>query len=70
MESFINRETLRNDLLGYATCMFRPTLMTREKVLAVVDNIPDAVVHCRDCKNQETCTFDLGDDGYCSKGAH
>ena len=70
MNSFINRETLRNDLLGYATCMFRPTLMTREKVLAVVDNIPEAIPRCRDCKHQETCTFDLGDDGYCSKGAH
>lgn len=69
MNSFINREMLRNDLLGYATCMYRPTLMSREKVLSVVDNTPEALPRCRECRHRETCTFDLGDDGYCSKGA-
>ena len=69
MESLINREAVRNDLLGYATCMYRPTLMSREKVLDVVDNIQEAVVRCRECKHKKTCKFNLGDDGYCSKGA-
>lgn len=70
MNEFISRNQLREDLMGYATCMYKPTLMAREKVLFVVDNIPEAIVRCRDCESQQTCKIAqrLGNEGYCSEG--
>lgn len=71
MSTYINRETLRNDLLGYATCMYRPTMMTRDKVLAVVDTIPGKnIVHCDECVHAMDCEIVslLGENGYCSNG--
>ena len=70
MDSFINRENLRNDILGYAPCMYRPTLMSKEKVLTVIDNIPEGIVRCRDCNKFDVCEFGLGADGFCSCGEH
>ena len=66
--SLINRQNLRNDILGYATCLFKPTLLSRNRVLEVIDNIDEGVVYCKDCTMREECGHYLGDDGFCSKG--
>ena len=71
MTNYVNRADLKTDLLGYATCMFNPTLMARVKVLDVVENIPGInVVHCENCMNADDCEIIhfLGADGYCSEG--
>lgn len=68
MENLISRENLRRDIQEYAVCMYQPMLMSREKAIFVVDNIPGAVVRCCECKHKDSCKFNLGDDGYCSKG--
>ena len=70
MSSFINRETLRKDILSYGVCMYRPTLLSREKVLTVIDNIPEDIVRCRNCVHRKDCDHSqrLGKDGYCSEG--
>ena len=71
MNNYVNRDDLKKDLLGYASCMYRPTLMARIKVLEVLDNIPSIkIVHCDDCANVDDCeiTHLLGDNGFCSEG--
>ena len=71
MTNYVNRADLKTDLLGYATCMFNPTLMARVKVLDVVENIPGInIVHCDDCVNVDDCEIChlLGDNGFCSEG--
>ena len=71
MTSYVNRNDLKNDLLGYASCMYNPTLMARTKVLDVVDNIPGInIVHCDNCRNVDECDIVsmLGDGGFCSEG--
>ena len=66
--SLIHRETLREDVLGYGTCLFKPTLLSRNRVLEVIDNIDEGVVYCKDCKLRKECKHDLGDNGFCSQG--
>lgn len=71
MINYVNRKDLKTDLLGYASCMYNPTLMARTKVLDVVDNIPGInIVHCDDCVNVDDCEIVhlLGDNGFCSEG--
>ena len=70
MDSFVNRESLRKELVSYAVCMYQPMLMSRERVMTVVDEIPEGIVRCRDCQRQQGCKLAqrLGEDGYCSEG--
>lgn len=71
MSNYVNRADLKKDLLGYASCMYRPTLMARVKVLEVIDNIPSInIVHCDKCIHVEDCEIVhlLGENGYCSEG--
>lgn len=69
MNNLIDREMLRRDIQSYAVCAGKPTLLARHKALEVIDNIPEAVVRCRDCERFDVCEFGLGADGYCSEGA-
>ena len=66
--SLINRQNLRNDILGYATCLFKPTLLSRNRVLEVIDNIDEGVVYCKDCTKGAECAHYLGENGFCSEG--
>ena len=70
MDSFINRESLRRDVLDYAVCAGNPLLMSKNRVLEVIDNIPEGIVRCRECVHQQDCkvTQKLGIYGYCSYG--
>ena len=68
MDSFINRNHLRNELLEYASCYGNPTYLSRARAMEVVDKFPEGVVRCRYCKKFEVCEFGLGADGYCSEG--
>lgn len=70
MDSFINRENLRRDILDYAVCAGNPIWLARHKALEVIDNIPEGIVRCRDCRWEQECKIAqrLGADGYCSEG--
>ena len=70
MNNLIDREMLRRDIQDYAVCAGKPTLLARHKALEVIDNIPEAVVRCRNCKWQQECKIAqrLGLDGFCSEG--
>ena len=68
MSSLIDREMLRRDIQDYAVCAGKPTLLARNKALEVIDNIPEAVVRCCDCKAFDVCEFGLGANGFCSIG--
>lgn len=70
MSEFINRDDLRKDLMEYAVCAGKPTLLARHKALEVIDNIPEGIIRCGKCKHQQTCKIAqrLGEDGYCSEG--
>ncbi len=70
MDSFINRNYLRNELLEFASCYGNPTYLSRARAIEVVDKIPEGIVRCRNCKRMQECKLAqrLGPDGYCSEG--
>ena len=70
MDSFINREDLRRDVLDYAVCAGNPVYLAKHRVLEVIDNIPEGIVRCRECMHQKDCKVaqTLGLYGYCSYG--
>ena len=51
---YINRETVKRELISWAVCMNHPEYLMRDDALHVIDSIPAAdvveAVRCRDCK--------------------
>ena len=70
MRTFVCREDLREDILGYAVCAGQPKWLASHRAMEVIDNIPEGIVRCGGCKWQQACKIAqrLGVDGYCSEG--
>lgn len=54
---YINRETVKRELLSWAVSINHPEYLIKDDALHVIDSIPTAdvvkVVRCRDCKYHE-----------------
>ena len=54
---YINRETVKRELLSWAVCMNHPEYLIKDDALHIIDSIPAAdvveVVRCRECKYHE-----------------